>query len=213
MAVSGWLSSCATLDAISPMVIRRLADCARSACAAPAPRHGGAGDVGGNHHLRQAAVHPVQVARAHLQPLAQLGDKDLGVARLASRSAWSVGRPTNESTFVQRLVVGGARRARRPAPPAADGPAVCVPNHRRYSLLANSSSSLPSGATETDASSASSTVVKRSWRGRQLVADAVGLGDVGHRGHPAGLLAHGVDQRRHVHARVEQRAVLALDRT
>jgi hypothetical protein len=34
IAVSGWFSSCATLDAISPMVIRRLADCARSACAA-----------------------------------------------------------------------------------------------------------------------------------------------------------------------------------
>ncbi len=46
-------------------------------------------------------------------------------------------------------------------------------------------------------------------RGRQLVADALGLGDVGHRGHPAGLLAARVDQRRDVHARVEQRAVLA----
>jgi hypothetical protein len=34
MAVSGWFNSCATLDAISPIVIRRLADWARSACAA-----------------------------------------------------------------------------------------------------------------------------------------------------------------------------------
>jgi hypothetical protein len=34
MAVSGWLSSCATLEAISPMVIRRLAVWARSAWAA-----------------------------------------------------------------------------------------------------------------------------------------------------------------------------------
>ena len=46
-------------------------------------------------------------------------------------------------------------------------------------------------------------------RGRKLVADALGLGDVGHRGHPAGLLAARVDQRRDIHARVEQRAVLA----
>jgi hypothetical protein len=41
-------------------------------------------------------------------------------------------------------------------------PSVRLPNHKRYSLLANSISSLPSGATEIDASSASSTVVKRS---------------------------------------------------
>ena len=36
-------------------------------------------DVGGDHHLREAAVHPVQVARAHFQPLAEFGNEDLGV--------------------------------------------------------------------------------------------------------------------------------------
>ena len=41
-------------------------------------------------------------------------------------------------------------------------PLVRLPNHSRYSLFANSISSLPRGATEIDASSASSTVVKRS---------------------------------------------------
>ena len=46
-------------------------------------------------------------------------------------------------------------------------------------------------------------------RGGELVADALGLGDVGHRGHPAGLLALRVDQRRDVHPGVEHRAVLA----
>ena len=39
-------------------------------------------DVGCNHHLRQAAVHPVQVARTHFEPLAQFGHEDLGVLRL-----------------------------------------------------------------------------------------------------------------------------------
>ncbi len=46
-------------------------------------------------------------------------------------------------------------------------------------------------------------------RGGELVADPLGFGDVRHRRHPAGLLALRVDQRRHVHARVEDRAVLS----
>ncbi len=41
-------------------------------------------------------------------------------------------------------------------------PAVCEPNHWRYRRLAKSNSWLPSGATDTEASRASSTMVKRS---------------------------------------------------
>ena len=43
-----------------------------------------------------------------------------------------------------------------------ESPQLVAPNQLRYMRLANSSSSLPSGATDTEASSASSTVVKRS---------------------------------------------------
>ena len=39
---------------------------------------------------------------------------------------------------------------------------VIPPNHCRYNLFANNNSALPSGATETDASKASNTMVKRS---------------------------------------------------
>ena len=46
-------------------------------------------------------------------------------------------------------------------------------------------------------------------RGRELVADPLGLGDVGHRGHPSGLLATRIDQGRDVHPGVEQCAVLS----
>ena len=52
-------------------------------------------------------------------------------------------------------------------------------------------------------------MVKRSCAA-ELVADAVGLGDVGHRGHPAGLLAVGVDQGRNVQAGIEQLPFLRL---
>ena len=50
-------------------------------------------------------------------------------------------------------------------------------------------------------------------RGGQRLADALGLGDVGHGGHPADLVAVGVQQRRHVHAGGEARAVAALGLT
>ena len=45
----------------------------------------------------------------------------------------------------------------------------------------------------------------------ELLADAPRLGDVGHRGHPAGLAPLPVDQRRDVHPGVEQRPVAAPD--
>jgi UDP-3-O-[3-hydroxymyristoyl] glucosamine N-acyltransferase len=48
-------------------------------------------------------------------------------------------------------------------------------------------------------------------RVRQLFPNALGLGDVSHRRHPAGLLAARVNQGRHVHARVKNAAVLAFD--
>ena len=47
-------------------------------------------------------------------------------------------------------------------------------------------------------------------RSRELLAHAVGLGDVGHRRHPPGLLAVGVNQGRDIQAGIEQRAVFAL---
>ena len=48
-------------------------------------------------------------------------------------------------------------------------------------------------------------------RGRQLFADAVGLCDVGHGGHPAGLYAFGIDKRRDIQACIKQRSVPPLD--
>ncbi|MNQ78479.1 hypothetical protein D3C85_933910 [compost metagenome] len=46
--------------------------------------------------------------------------------------------------------------------------------------------------------------------GRQGFADALGFGDVGHRRHPADLVAVGVQERRHIHARGKARAVAPL---
>ena len=48
-------------------------------------------------------------------------------------------------------------------------------------------------------------------RGRQLLAHPIGLGDVGHRSHPAGLRSHGIDQRRHIQAGIKHAAVAAFD--
>ena len=48
-------------------------------------------------------------------------------------------------------------------------------------------------------------------RGFERGAHTLGLGDVGDRGHPAGLPPGEIDQRRQVEARVEALAVLALD--
>ena len=48
-------------------------------------------------------------------------------------------------------------------------------------------------------------------RSGQLFTDAIGLGNVGHRGHPAELLAVFGQQRRKIHACVEQRAVAPYD--
>ena len=59
------------------------------------------GDVGGNHHLGQAPVHPAQVARAYFQPFAQAGYKDFGVA--AARSRQGVRGQAHEPIFVFRL--------------------------------------------------------------------------------------------------------------
>ena len=46
---------------------------------------------------------------------------------------------------------------------------------------------------------------------REFFADAVGLGDVRHRGDPAGLRAKGVDQRGHVQAGIEHIAIAPFD--
>ena len=164
------------------------------------------GDVGGDQHLRQAAVGPLQVARAHVEPLLQRCDEDLarvraGFGELLRRQAGQavdhvlgVGQVVAQSSEVageQRMAAGvGAE----PQPVRAVGEQQFAlrhrqHRHRRVQAFQHGGEALV--------------------RGRQLVADALGLGDVGHRGHPAGLLAARVDQRRDVHARVEQRAVLA----
>ena len=43
------------------------------------------GDIAGNHHLRQTAIGPAQVARAHFQPFVQTWNVDLGVFALRHR--------------------------------------------------------------------------------------------------------------------------------
>ncbi len=47
-------------------------------------------------------------------------------------------------------------------------------------------------------------------RSRQFFANAPGLGDVGHRRHPASLLAFRVNQGRHVHAGIKNLTIFAL---
>ena len=73
-----------------------------------------------------------------------------------------VGRPTKESTSSPDSSLGRGCSLVPACATIFRWPPARPPNHRRYSLLANSSSSLPRGATDTEASSASSTVVKRS---------------------------------------------------
>ena len=62
-----------------------------------------AGDVGSNHHLRQATIDPTQVAGAHLQPLVQGFDVHLGALNLA---LWKqVGGQAGEDIHIaQRLL-------------------------------------------------------------------------------------------------------------
>jgi hypothetical protein len=154
MAVSGWFSSCATDEAISPIVTSRLVTWARSA---------GFGQL-----VRRQTRHAVD----HLLGIGH----ELGRAAFAGKQRMAAGigaepqpvRTVGEQQFALR------HRQHR---------------HRRVQAFEHGGEALV--------------------RSRQLVADALGLGDVGHRGHPAGLLAARVDQRRDVHARVEQRAVLA----
>ena len=48
-------------------------------------------------------------------------------------------------------------------------------------------------------------------RSRELFANFVGLGDVGHGGHPPGLLANGVNQRRDIQPCIKSTAVFTSD--
>ena len=105
------------------------------------------GDVGGDQHLRQPAVGPLQVARAHVEPLLQRLDEDLaragaGFHQLFGRQAREVvdvvvasaragtrhpsrRRPACRGRARRRRTTGGScgsRTAVRPAAPTAPRP-------------------------------------------------------------------------------------------
>ncbi|MPN13600.1 hypothetical protein SDC9_160922 [bioreactor metagenome] len=164
-------------------------------------------DVGSDHHLREAAIHPVQVARAHLQPLAQFGAVDFRV--LGAGAGQRVGGQAHQPVLIVHAggLLGGQHaglghqlqmaiglRAKPLAIQAVGkqqlGTAQGRHRHRCVQRLQHHGEAF----------------VRRG----ELFADAVGLGDVGHRRHPAGLLALGIHQRRHIQTGVEQRSALAL---
>ena len=212
MAVSGWFSSCATRRPSRPWSSAGWSTWARSACVrglllgAAARR-----DVGGDHHLRQPAVGPLQVARAHVEPFPQRRDEDLGVFGARLRSGCLVGRPARLSTS-SRLVVGegcagmpacvdqlqvAAGLGAEPQPVRAVG-------EQQFARC-------PAAPPTPTRPAPSSTVVKRSceadsWSRMRLGSVMLVIEVI----QPVCWPLR-VDQRRDVHARVEQRAVLALD--
>ena len=165
-------------------------------------------DVGGDHHLRQPAVHPVQVARAHFQPLVEPLDVDLPAVGQAGGQA--VEREAGEGVHgIQVLVAGGVvgrAAAHQQLQVAGAGGAEPVAVHAvgEQQFLAAQWRHRDRGVQRLQHGG------EALVGGGELQAHAVGLGDVGHRGHPAGVLAQGVDQRRHVQPGVEGAAVLAL---
>ncbi len=106
----------------------------------------------------------VQVARAHFQPLAELGHEDFVVGRSARAVSVSMGRPAKAVHVVQRLRRaqgdGGHARLRDhaqvPHGVRAEPQAVQLVGEQQFARCR-------CGATDTAASSASSTVVKRSY--------------------------------------------------
>ena len=140
-------------------------------------------DVGGDLQPCGAAVDPADFARAHVEPA--LERLVVGFA-----GACSVRR----EGLLQASVAEGVGAVQRAVT------AVCEQQLAR----------LVRGARGDDGDG----VVERLQHGREalvrrleLLADALGLGDVRHRDHPAQLLAVVGQERRAVHARIEQRAV------
>ncbi|MDT4839712.1 hypothetical protein FQZ97_735090 [compost metagenome] len=165
-------------------------------------------DVGGDHQLRQSAVDPGQVARAHLEPLAQVRHEDLVVRGLGGGEG--VDRQAGVGVdVVQAFVVRVRRRhagLRHHAQVAhgvgAEPQAVQLVGEQQF--FAADGCHRHGGVERLEHGG------EAFVRGGQLLADARRFGDVGHRRHPAGLVAARVDQRRHVQARIEHAAVLAL---
>ncbi len=141
MAVSGWFSSCASDEAISPIVIRREVNCTFSCCWRTISS------------VSLRSVMSVAICSSAARPSTQR----------MSRSRTSNQRPVSSSSASPACSSAAApsRRADRRRWPSA-----LSPNSRWYSRLANSSpASVPSSSrttTDTAASSDSSTLVKRS---------------------------------------------------
>mmetsp|Transcript_4945 Transcript_4945/g.17891 ORF Transcript_4945/g.17891 Transcript_4945/m.17891 type:complete len:651 (+) Transcript_4945:3243-5195(+) len=168
-------------------------------------------DVGGDQHLGQPPVGPLQVAGAHVEPhrqrlhvhLARVGS-DVGQrlgrqARVVVHLVGAVGQAASaggadQLAARQQCVAGGV--GTEPEPVAAVGEQQLRRLHRQHGH----------GGVQAFEHRGEAFV-----RGGELVAHPLGLGDVGHRGHPACLLALGVDQGRHIDAGIEEAAVLALD--
>lgn len=186
MAVSGWFSSCASDEGHLAHGGQAAGELDLFLLHARGFFVGAAlGDVARHLHAHAAAVGPGQHAVMHLEPALHRRREDFhGFIREAAAAAG------------QQLVVAAGLGAEHAAVGAVgeqqlqavvgvggdrDG-VVQAFQHRHEALV----------------------------RGGQGLADALGLGDVGHRRHPADLVAVGVQQRRHVHARREARAVAAL---
>ena len=166
------------------------------------------GDVGGNHHLGQAPIDPGQVTGAHFQPLVQRRHKGFSVFRL--RGGQGVCRQACQAIDgIERIACRqgcGYACLRNQAQVARDlsaKPGAVKPVGKQQFFAAQ-------GCDRYRSIQPFKYGGKTLVRGGQFLANAFGLGDVGHGGHPAGLLAVWINQRRHIHAGIKNLAVLAL---
>ena len=163
-------------------------------------------DVGRDLHLREVAVDPLDVLAAHLEPLLDALDVDLLRVRGAARQRGG-GQAGERVDHVDRVgrrlraVEAAARQLEVAVRANAEQVAVVAVREQQLGFVGGEHRHRGVEALEHRGEAL--------VRGGEFLARALRLGDVGHRRHPAGLAAGAVDQRRHVQARMEQRAVLA----
>ncbi len=166
-------------------------------------------DIGGNHHLGQAAIDPAQVPGAHLEPATEFAQVDLGVLRfgIGQHIGWHAGKRID---MVQPFVADRLRRNARLGHQAkmaiglvAEPQAVKLVGEQHFVAAQRRHGDRGIQRLE----HRGETLERR----RQLLTDPVGFGDVGHRSDPARLGAACVDQWRDIQARIEQGVVRSLD--
>ncbi|MDT4857534.1 hypothetical protein FQZ97_919600 [compost metagenome] len=149
-------------------------------------------DVAGNHHLRQAPVDPGEVARAHLQPAVEFFHEHLGIfgAGVGQRVGGHAGEGIDCVAVVRAGRGLGARQIDQ-VPVAlascAEPQAVHLVGEQHFVAAQRRHRH---GRVQAFQHGGEALIGRR-----EFLANALGLGDVGHRGHPAGLVALGIDQR------------------